>query len=338
MTELERYQPPTEPSHVDSWVNVLGQVGDLAQKIAGTDFVPDGMRGKPAAVAAAILTGREMGVPPMKSLAHVFIVKGKPGLSAELMRSLILAAGHEFRFVETTNTRCIMEGRRRGSEEWERVSFTADQARAAKIDLGGYPEDKLVARATSRLARRVFPDVLGGVSYLPGEAAEQDAPAPASAPATTTAVPVQTARRTVRGPSRPPAPVAPEKPAQPAAPLVHDEPPLDDIEDAVIVEDTPAPAEAVANAAQLRAMGAAFTNIGWTDRADRLRATSAIIHREVKSAKELTKTEAGLLLDTLAWVQEQTDPSEALTALLAATDEPALDDDAPKFPWPEGPR
>ena len=127
MTELERYQPPTEPSHVDSWVNVLGQVGDLAQKIAGTDFVPDGMRGKPAAVAAAILTGREMGVPPMKSLAHVFIVKGKPGLSAELMRSLILAAGHEFRFVETTNTRCIMEGRRRGSEEWERVSFTADQ-------------------------------------------------------------------------------------------------------------------------------------------------------------------------------------------------------------------
>jgi hypothetical protein len=40
--------------------------------------------------------------------------------------------------------------------------FTSDHARKAKIQLGDYPADKLVARASSRLCRRVFPDVLAG--------------------------------------------------------------------------------------------------------------------------------------------------------------------------------
>lgn len=100
MTELEVYTESSTSGAlvgVDSWANVVGQVAELARGIAGTDFVPDAMRGKPAAVTAAILTGRELGVGPMTALAHIHIVKGKPGQSAQLMRSLIFSAGHQLR-------------------------------------------------------------------------------------------------------------------------------------------------------------------------------------------------------------------------------------------------
>ena len=333
MTEIERYEPQQDlASRVDSWASVLGQVGDLATKIAGTDFVPQSMRGKPASVAAAILTGREVGVPPMTALANIHVIHGRPGMSAQLMRQLIYSAGHELRYVETTDTRCVVEGRRRGSEHWERVVFTADQARRAKIDLGGYPEDKLVARATSRLARRVFADVLGGLPYLPDEAAEAaldagatTAPAPAAAPARARTVKraVAPARRAAAPSKVPPAPVE----------SIDDEPPLDDeelIEEAVLVdEDTgevleqdderPADEPLMVTRKQLTAIAAGMAACGWTDRSDRLRLASAVARRDLSTSKELTREEAGELLDALAWAQSTDDPQAALAGLLEAT-------------------
>lgn len=63
-------------------------------------------------------------------------------------------------------------------------------------------------------------------------------------------------------------------------------------------------------------MGAAFTDVGWTDRADRLRATSAIVGRRVESAKSLTRDEASTLLDTLTFLQRADDPQGRLAALV----------------------
>ena len=84
----------------DGWTNVLPAVGDLAAKVAQTEFVPEAMRGKPAVVAAAILYGRELGLEPMTSLRSVNIIKGRPALSSEAMRAMVLAAGHDIRFEE----------------------------------------------------------------------------------------------------------------------------------------------------------------------------------------------------------------------------------------------
>ena len=303
MTDLVAYEPPNQIARTDSWVSVLGDVGDLATKIAGTEFVPEAMRGKPAAVAAAILTGRELGVPPMTALAHIHIVKGKPGMSAQLMRQLILGAGHELRYVETTNTRCVVEGRRRGQEDWTRVSFTADQAKNARIDLGGYPEDKLVARATSRLARRVFADVLGGLPYLPEEAAEAAAEydsAPSATPTTTRApAPRRTAQRRTK-----PAPVEPETPA------------LD--------EPEPAPVESVemASAAQMTAMASAMSSLGYRSRADQHDLASRLLGRDIATAKDITAQEAHSLLDDFVQAQASGDPQTYLDDLLGI--EPAV--------------
>jgi len=174
MTEIERYEAPqgqlvsSEPD-VDSWVHVLAPVGDLAAKIAGTDFVPKDFRGKPAAVAGAILFGRELGLPPMTTLKNTYVVHGTPDLSAEAQRALVLAAGHEIEFEEVTATRCKMRGRRAGSEVWTQAQYTMDEAKQSGdfTKNGNYktrPQEMLIARCTSRLCSMIFPDVTGGFS------------------------------------------------------------------------------------------------------------------------------------------------------------------------------
>lgn len=194
MTELDVYQPPAAvavhapvTAEMDSWIAVCSDVIKVANVICDTPFVPDGLRGSGPAVAAAILAGRELSLGPMTSLANIHVIKGKPALSAVLMRALVLAQGHYWRDVEVTDTRAVIEGRRRTEAEWTRVSFTADQARQAKIDLSAYPQDKLYARATSRLARRKFADVIAGMPYSAeeledgGEAERTETVVPAAA-------------------------------------------------------------------------------------------------------------------------------------------------------------
>ncbi|WP_226353078.1 hypothetical protein [Pseudonocardia sp. ICBG601] len=144
MTELEPAPPPAPPAaqpvqpvpSTDSWTGVVADVARLAQNIANTEFVPAEMRGKPAVVTAAILAGREMGIGPMTALQHVHLVKGRPGQSAHLMRALVLAAGHDIDYVEVTDHRAIIRGRRSGETDWTQIEFTADQAKRARIQLG----------------------------------------------------------------------------------------------------------------------------------------------------------------------------------------------------------
>jgi len=281
---------------VDSWAGMLGQVAELARGIAGTDFVPDSMRGKPAAVTAAILSGRELGVGPMTALQHIHIVKGKPGQSAQLMRSLILSAGHQLRYVETNDTRCVVEGRRRGEEEWTRVSFTADQAKKARIDLGAYPEDKLVARATSRLARRLFADVIGGLAYTIDELEDLDAP-----PVSADVVPIKApAKRTARRASAAPAAAKVERvDAPPADEPVFDEPPLDDEQPTGLITDD-----------QMKKVGAQMRDLGITDRDEAIAYVGNVIGRDITSRNELTISEASRLIDHMSRALGEVPPDE----------------------------
>lgn len=150
----------------DSWTDVLDDVADYARKIADTDFVPVAFRGKVAATAAAILTGREMGFPPMRSLRSLYAVHGRVGMYAEAMRAQALDAGHDIDYPESSSAKCVVRGRRAGSDTWTTITWTMDDARRAK--LGGdqwakYPRQMLQARATAELCRLLFPDALYGL-------------------------------------------------------------------------------------------------------------------------------------------------------------------------------
>jgi hypothetical protein len=157
---------------------ILPDVYDLSTKLANTEFVPAGLRGKPAAIAACVLAGRELGIGPMSSLQNLIVIDGRPSMTALLMRQLIFAAGHSIHYQESTDFRCIVKGRRRGEEDWTTITWTMDQAKKAglegKTNWRKYPKQMLQARATGELARLAFADCLGGMGYLEDEISEID--------------------------------------------------------------------------------------------------------------------------------------------------------------------
>ena len=180
MTEIETYgargsmlEPVT-----DSWVSTMGDVVKLASYICHTEFVPAALREKPDAVnagakaAAAMLTGRELGLPPMTSLASIHVINGKPGISAELMRAMVAQRGHEIRFGKISSSEVTVRGRRaedRGDDNaWTEVTWTLGEAQRAGLVSNGnnyakYPRQMLTARATTELCRLLFADVIHGL-------------------------------------------------------------------------------------------------------------------------------------------------------------------------------
>lgn len=341
----------TERDVVDGWITVAADVSKLSDYIADTDFVPKGLRNKPAAIAACILTGRELGIGPMASLKSIHMVQGVPSLSAEYKRARALAAGHQIVIDESTSTRCVVRGRRAGSDAWVTITWAFDMATRAKLTgkdvWKQYPQRMLQARATSELCDLLFPDAsLGlptteeledGGAVLAGEivaqAADETAPPVPAAPQGNRrrrATPV-----TVKS-AAPPPPAAPEPPADDLPPL-----PGEDEMDPTAApgatqtthQGSPAPAgepdstdydiPGTVTRAQLTKLGATFTGLEFTrdERDQRLAAASVIVGRDLDSSSDLSKTEASMLIDTL----ERCGTRDRLIELLAASDAPGGD-------------
>lgn len=218
--------PAVRPSNevatadTDSWIQVMGPLVKLAESVASTEFVPKQLRGKPAAVTAALLYGREVGLPPMTALTMTHVIEGKPAMSAEGMRALVLAAGHDIETLESTGGMCRMRGRRRGSETWTPVEWSIDSARAAgllaKDNWKNYPRQMLQARTTAELCRLVFPDVIHG--FRATEELDdilEEAPSAPAAPASMTTV-KRTARTAKKAPAAAALPAAETKQRPPA--------------------------------------------------------------------------------------------------------------------------
>lgn len=145
----------------------------VAQKIANTPFVPTAFRGKPESVYAAVLYGEELGLGPMQSLTQIHVIEGKPSLSPEGMRGLVLKAGHRIDVKVAANDRVVLYGKRSDSGSEATVEWTMKDAQLAGLAGRGawktYPRAMLMARATSELCRMLFADIIAGLSYTPEE-------------------------------------------------------------------------------------------------------------------------------------------------------------------------
>lgn len=171
MTDLVPYQP------TDSWVPVLGAVGDLANKLAATPFVPKAMQRNPAAVAAAILTGREMQLGPMASLRGIDVIEGRPSLTAQMLAARIFAAGHQIEWISATDKQCTVRITRGDGLSTAEATWTIGDAQraglAGKKVWQQYPRHLLRARALSECAAMACPDVALGIDVADSDGSDR---------------------------------------------------------------------------------------------------------------------------------------------------------------------
>lgn len=132
-------------------------------------------------VFAVIETAKSLNVDPRQALGGgLYYVKGKVEMSARLMNALIRAKKHSItRDKRSDETICILHGKRADNGDTWTESFSWEEAQRAGLTGNAtwknYTRDMLFARALSRLARQLFPDVIGNcyvegeLSYMPEE-------------------------------------------------------------------------------------------------------------------------------------------------------------------------
>jgi len=126
-----------------------------------------------AGVFSIAIYARELGIPIMTAIfGGVSNIMGKITLSPQLMNAMIRKAGHKLK-IDSNDERCIIEGIRTDTGEVCSASFSiVDATKAGLVKPGSgwhkYPSDMCFARCLSRLARRLFPDVIG-TAYVEGE-------------------------------------------------------------------------------------------------------------------------------------------------------------------------
>jgi hypothetical protein len=271
-----------------TWAEEAKAAHALATSLAKTSFAGN-YKGKPEDATAAIMKGAEIGLTPLAALGSIHLIQGTPALSANALRAVVQAQGHEVWIVSSSDKKCIAKARRNGSEVEHTSTWTIERATA--LGLAGkdqwrkQPEAMLIARATSEVCRLVASDAILGIAYAVEEL--DDAP---EAPKRT----VQRKHRT-------------ELPGHEAV-IEHavaelEAAPLDDSDTAAL----DAAAAVIADAgmaegitrAQMTKLQATYTDLGITDRKARLNYASDVVGRPLSTSADLTKAEASDVIDAL---------------------------------------
>lgn len=204
---VEAPQTAQKTSELVAWAESAVAANNIAQSLARTSFVPKAFQNKPDEVTAAILAGQEMGLSPMAALRSMHVIQGTAALSAIALRGLVQSKGHEIWTEESTATRAIVCGRRKGTDQVERVAWSMDRATKAGFvqknpNYKSQPQNMLLARATAECARLIAADALMGMPYSSEELADEQAEAPKTRKVTRKkAEPAPTAEPEIEAPS-----------------------------------------------------------------------------------------------------------------------------------------
>lgn len=274
--------------NLSEWVHAADAAYQVAERLVQSAFVPTTFRGKPVEATAAILAGSEVGLSPMAALRSFDIISGQAAPRAITLRAIVQSYGHEVVLVESTATRAIVAGRRRGTTEWQKSTWTLDRAKemglTGKDNWRKQPGAMLVARATSEVCRLVAADAILGIGYTAEELADGATGDPAWTVEPSPAQDAATAPTRRMSRATIPAP-----------------------EDATESADTPdhGTGEMITDA-QRRALFRAFTAAGYdTDahsdegRTARLHHLAELLGRDIESTNDLTKAEASQAIDAL---------------------------------------
>lgn len=149
----------------------FGSMMALSEQLVASGFLPDHIK-RPAQAVAIILAGQELGLPPMRALRSLVMVKGKITESADSQLGRFKAAGGRAQFVTLTDTLAELHlVHPNGDTHTERFSLE-DAKRAGLAGQGSmyakYPKAMLRSRAITGGLKSVGWDGGAGV-YDPSE-------------------------------------------------------------------------------------------------------------------------------------------------------------------------
>lgn len=275
MSDIVVHQP--QPTGLD-----LQSQMDYSKALAAASIIPKDYRNQPANILVAIGYAQALGEAPIAALTDVYVVNGRPSMSASMMHRRALEAGHRVRVVANDQEATASIWRRDDPSYEHKVTWTIQQAQAAGLTKNptwkSFPAAMLRSRAISEACRIACPEVLGPAKYTPDELGGAFADAPSTGPAAAPQATTKVSRRKkddVESVSTEPAQDAPADP------------------------ESDAPTEA-----QRRKMFASLKDLGLTERADILEYVSGITGREITTSNDLTRAEISAVIDSLNPTQE----------------------------------
>ena len=168
MTEIARRKETQVPVNVSRPIQSLDEAYRLAANLAQAGLMPRDLRGKPPDVLAILLYGQDLGLSPMQSVQGIYVVEGRPSLSAQLWLALVRRAGHRagipcadcgrlpdehkraaldhFYRPDSDDQHCTFKVVRGDTGEEHTATFTVDDALAANL-LHRDKDGGLIARA-----------------------------------------------------------------------------------------------------------------------------------------------------------------------------------------------
>lgn len=164
-TALTVYQP--EDTSLEP--RTLDQLKAFADTFAMAQLLPSHLRGKPADLAITVMYGRELGLTPVQAIQDIFVIEGKPGVSAGLAIAKVKSSPvcDYFIQVESTDQKATYETHRKGEPQPVRLTFTLEDAKRAELadkkNWKRFPAAMLRNRAAMQLARDVYPDVVRNI-------------------------------------------------------------------------------------------------------------------------------------------------------------------------------
>lgn len=139
----------------------------LAESMWAGKLFPESIK-TPQAAASVMMKAAELGVPPMTALELFYVVGNKVAIQGQMIGALIERSEKGYvEIVESTEERCTVRGHRNGRPTQELTWTQKDAVAAGSKPMGGW-KDKLVWKATARIGRRMFADVLGGMDVADG--------------------------------------------------------------------------------------------------------------------------------------------------------------------------
>lgn len=119
-----------------------------------------------------LMTGRNLGIPAVIAMQHVYDLYGRTGISAALKQALVVRHPHceAFEHVSSDLKQATWKVQRRGSPE-QMITFTIDDAQRAGLvkpdsNWAKYPRRMLQARARAEAADIWFPDATMGLPTI----------------------------------------------------------------------------------------------------------------------------------------------------------------------------